>query len=198
MRRQRGSIQARRGKWRISWYDVSGVRQYETWDTKQEAERELAKRIADTLQGAPASSKPNTVLVEELARDVITDYGFNEYKTTSDQEARFRLHLLPFFGRRKAQTITTADVKAYHEWRKKQGASLGTIARELQLFKHTLTLAKNSSPPKILIVPYIPIPEEKNVRQGFLERDQFEALLGRLVDYLRPVVVRLHHRLAPE
>jgi hypothetical protein len=55
MRRQRGSIQARRGKWRISWYDVSGVRQYETWDAKQEAERELSKRIADTLQGAPAT-----------------------------------------------------------------------------------------------------------------------------------------------
>jgi hypothetical protein len=134
---------------------------------KQEAERELSKRIADKFQGVPASSKPNTVLFEELAQDVITDYGFNDYKSTSDQEARFRLHLLPFFGRRKAQTITTADVKAYHEWRKKQGAVLGTIARELQLFKHTLTLAKNSSPPKILMVPYIRFRKRKTSDRGF-------------------------------
>ncbi len=187
MRQKRGSIQARRGKFRISYY-VDGLRFWETFATEEEALRELAKRLADTAQSVPVSSKPNTVLFEELARDVINDYDINEFRSKDDQEGRYRLHILPVFGKRKAATITTAQIKAYHVRRKQEGATLGTICRELQLIKHTFLLARNeSTPPKIYVVPHIPIPKEKNVRQGFFERHQIEAICRHLPAHLVPV-----------
>ena len=63
-------------------------------------------------------------------------------------------------------------------------ASNAEINRELAALKRMYNLALRAE--KINKKPYIQRLEEKNVRQGFFEAWQFDALLPKLPEYLRP------------
>jgi len=99
-------------------------------------------------------------------------------------EQRVRKHLRPFFGHKRAHEITSADVETFIAHRQEQGASNGEIGRELAALKRMFNLAMRAE--KITKKPYIPTLAEDNVRQGFFERPEFEAVLARLPDWLRP------------
>lgn len=101
-----------------------------------------------------------------------------------DVEIRIRKHLAPVFGGRKAHQITSADVRTYSVQRQEQGASNGQINRELAALKRMYNIAFQEE--KIAKKPHIPMLEENNVRQGFFERHEFEAVLAKLPEYLRP------------
>jgi integrase len=127
------------------------------------------------------------VTFEELVQGLVNDYQANAKKTLKWVERRVRLHLAPFFGGRKAQEITSADVQAFIAKRQKEGASNGEINRETTLLKRMFNLAlqveKTTRKP-----PHIPRLEENNARQGFFERIEFELVLVRLPNYLKPPI----------
>lgn len=174
MRRRTGNIQDRGTSFRIRYTDTNGLRHHESFKTRDEAERELAIRLGELAKGLPVSSKPNTVLFGELADDVLTDYELNGYRSFDDAETRFRLHLIPVFGRRKASQITTAQINHYKLQRKNEGAKPGTINRELELMRHTLKMALDGN--KLLHAPKVAMLKEDNVRKGFFTRPEIERL----------------------
>lgn len=179
--RKPGYIQ-RRGKtsWRIRYSNADG-RQSETIEgTLDDAKRELANRIADISKGIHAGSKPTTVLFGELCKDVVVDYRINGYRSIDDIEARFRLHIEPALGRRKASQITTAQLKHYILLRQGENASTGTINRELEAIRHAFKLSMQGR--KLYIMPHVPMLRENNVRQGFFTREEVD----RLCSHLRP------------
>lgn len=178
MRKKTGSIQDRGTSFRISYYDVNSVRQFESFKTEDEAQRELARRLAEVAAGVPVSSKPNTVLFGELLVDVVNDYTINKYKSLDDLEARIRLHIEPVFGRRKAAQITTSQLNAYIVQRQKEGASTGTINRELEAIRHAFILARDGD--KILRMPKVPHLKENNTRAGFFTRAEVDRLCSHL------------------
>jgi integrase len=179
MRRRTGHIQQRgETSFRIQYY-VDGVRQFETiTGIRADAERELAIRLGEIAKGIPVSSKPNTVLFEELAADVINDYRINGYTSIDDIEARYRLHILPTFGKRRAATITTAQIRAYIVQRKAEGAAVGSVNRELEAIRHTLYLARDGR--KLLYAPKVPMLRENNVRTGFFTSEEVDRLCSHL------------------
>lgn len=77
-------------------------------------------------------------------------------------------------------------MQAFVAHRKEQGTSSGEIARELAALKRMFNLALQAE--KIMKKPYIPTLTEDKVRQGFFERVEFESILARLPDWLRPLV----------
>src|SRR6185437_10999036 len=83
-------------------------------------------------------------------------------------EQRWRLHLSPFFTKRRASDVTTDMVRRYIAQRQAEGASPATINRECAILKVSFNLALESTPPKIRIVPHIPMFSERNTRTGFL------------------------------
>jgi integrase len=183
--RGEGSIYCKRGWYYIKYY-VNGKPVYEATKSKdkEEAREKLHKRLGQLAEGRYVGPAADRVTFDELAEEFLTDYKVNDRKSLSDAERRVRLHLAPFFGGKRAHNITSADVSHYIASRQAEGANNGTINRELAALKRAFNLGLQAE--KITRKPYIRKLAENNVRQGFFERAEFEAVLPRLPEYLRP------------
>jgi integrase len=123
-------------------------------------------------------------------REVLDDYRMNRKRSLADVQRHLRLHLGPFFGRRRMSAITTVDVRRYVARRQGEGAKNATINRELAVLKRafTLAIAAGTLPSR----PHITLLREDNVRRGFFEAEEFEAVRRRLPPDLADFVSFLH------
>lgn len=87
------------------------------------------------------------------------------------------------FGGRRAQSVTAADVSGYVSGRQADGLTNGSINRELAALKRMFNLALQNG--KLVRKPYIEMLEENNVRRGFFEWTDFEAVRQRLPECLQ-------------
>lgn len=184
-----GSIRKRGGVLWIRYYR-NGKRYEESTRT---GDREMAKRIlrireGEVASGVPVSPAIGRVKFDDAALDLELEYKQNNRRSIADLRRRFTLHLTPYFGGRRLTSITTSDIRAYIEHRQKQDAANATINRELAALKRMFNLAKRAR--RILAdhVPHIELLQEDNIRKGFFERDQFEAVRAKLPAELQPVV----------
>jgi integrase len=178
----------KRGRiWWIKYYRNGRMMRESSHSTREtDAKKILAMRDGDIARGIPVTPRLMRVTVGELLEDVKNDYKVNGKKSYPDLEYRCRLHLEPFFGQARASAVTTADVRNFILKRRAQGASNTAINRELTALKRCFSLAIEAG--KIINKPYIPMLAENNVRKGFFEQDQFEALVKVLPEHLKPVV----------
>lgn len=173
-----GSIfQAGSSTWWIS-FSERGIRHRENSRSTDYhvAERLLKRRLAEleTQTFIPRAS----VRVDELVSDLMAEYREKQQKSLASVEQRWRLHLSPFFTKRRASDITTDMVRRYIAQRQAEGASPATCNRECAILKASFNLALESTPPKVMRTPFIPMFAEKNVRTGFLA-DADQAKLAR-------------------
>ncbi len=149
----------------------------------------LKRREGDVEHGLPVSPRVNRIKFAELAEDAENDYATNGRRTLEDLKRRFKLHIIPVFGRVRAAAITTADIRAFIKQRQGddgKGATNAEINRELSAIRRAFSLGIQSG--KILLKPHIPMLKESNVRKGFFERDQFLLLRSKLAVWLQPLV----------
>jgi integrase len=151
---------------------------------KAEARRLLQQRLGEVATGKFSGPAAERVTFEELIDGLLMDYQVNGKKSLPWVRIKVEKHLVPFFAGRKAHDIKTADVEAFITKRQKERASNGEINRELAALKRAFNLALKKE--QITRKPYIPMLPEHNVRQGFFESWEFDALLPKLPDYLRP------------
>ena len=143
---------------------------------ESDAKRLLRLREGDIARGVPITPKVGRVKFDELADDVVNDYLINGRRSLRQLEIRFRLHLLPFFGGRRAAGITTSDIRKFIAKRQEAGASNATINRELESLKRAFNLGIQAG--KLISKLYVPKLKENNVRTGFFEPAQFNAVRG--------------------
>ena len=214
-----GQIKRRHRIWWIRYYR-DGKRYEESTGSEKESEARalLKRREGDIERGAAVTSKVGRVRFEEAAYDVINDYRTNRRRSLDDVERRIEKHLAPFFGGRRLASITTTDVREYivkrqgdktvsikphsftgrdgklrhvpEQQRTVLGVSNGEINRELTALKRMFVLAIQAG--KLLQKPHIPLLNEDNVRVGFFEREEFDAVLSRLSEEVQPVVMFAH------
>ena len=170
-----GQLRKRGDIWWIRYYRDG--RRYE--ESARTDEWEKARDLLRTREGAIAggaaiTAKVGQVKFEDAAKDLITDYTVNGKRTVVDLTRRLDERLTPWFRGRRLGTITTADVRAYIAHRQKEGAANASINLELANLKRLFTLAIQSG--RLLHRPYIPMLREDNVRKGFFEREQFDAV----------------------
>ena len=142
----------------------------------KEAEKLLRQRMAAISTGTYLGPKLEKTRVSELADDLIREYRINGRKSIDDLEARWRLHIEPFFGTLRAIDVTSQLVAQYIDSRQQEEAENATINRELAALKRMFNLARQSTPPRVQSVPYIAMLRENNIRVGFLESKQHDSL----------------------
>jgi len=107
------------------------------------------------------------VSFDDLSKDLVTDYTVNGRDTLKRVQWSIDCLKKSFQGMR-ATDITTDRIKAHIEKRMKEGLSNASINRELAVLKRMFSLAVQSTPPKVNLIPYIPMLKESNSRKGFL------------------------------
>jgi hypothetical protein len=182
-----GSVYKRGKTWWLTYY-VNGRQVWESARTtnKAEARRLLQATIGQIAEGHYTGPLADRATFEELAEGLFTDYQVNGKKDLRCVRIKVNKHLAPFFAGKTAHGITTADVKTFIKKRQEEGASNAEVNRELSALKRAFNIALQEA--KITRKPYIPRLEECNMRQGFFERWEFEAVLARLPEHLRPPI----------
>jgi integrase len=153
---------------------------------REVAVRLLKKREAQIADGLPVTQRTGTIRMNELFEDLIADWKINERRSVVDLERRIEKHLLEFLYGKKAETISTADVRKFILLRQEEKASNAEINRELAALRRSFTLAIETG--KLFSRPHIPMLRERNVRTGFFEREQFESVRRHLPEPIQAVI----------
>jgi integrase len=192
--RSGGSLYRRPGTamWWLKFYDANGkpVRMSAETASLDDAKRMLAIKIAALAKGEPVDLKPARVLVNDLLDDLVNDYTVNGQVV--DAIAPNVARLRRAFGSRRAQVVSTADLRAYIAQHRRseahsEGLSNGTLNRDLSALRRAYSLAAQGTPPKVVSRPFFPMLKEAPPRKGFFERDQFEAVRRQLPPALQPI-----------
>jgi integrase len=191
-----------RAVWWIK-YRRGGKPYYESSDStrKRDAVDLLRCREGKIAEGVPVTPKIGRLTFEDTSADLLNDYRTNRKRSLAVVERRVVKHLTPYFAGRRMADVTTDVVRAYVAHRQAQGivasrgprtgkrigdVSAAEINRELALLKRMFTLAMQAG--KLLHRPHIPMLREDNVRRGFFEAAQLEAVLAHLPTEIRPVI----------
>jgi len=176
-----GSIYKQKGSsvfWVKYYRNGKSFRESTRTSNKQEAKDFLKRRLGEIATGNFYGPLADRITMTELADDFLRDYRINQRKSLDDAEARWKLHLEPFFGRMKASEVSSDLVARYVDSRLKEKARNATVNREMAALKRMFRLGLYCTPPKVNRIPKIPRLAENNIRKGFLEDGQFEKLIS--------------------
>jgi integrase len=192
------------GEWWLRYRDASGRQRTENskfcecHDGRAEtnAERLLSKRIGEVQSGTLPSPRANRTLVSDLAESLFKvqraallrkipenlPAPTHEWRVlqaeahVKHQKARWKKHLAPVFGDRKAALVTAADLTDYQAARIDAKARHATVNRELQLLRRAFRLGFEAHPRLVQDVPKFPPRMVERPRQGFIEDETFDKL----------------------
>ncbi len=180
-----GMIYKRNKTYWIKYYR-NGKPYYETArsDKENDAKRLLKKREGEISDGKLPGIYFDKVTYDELAAELITDYELNGRKSLTRVKVSI-MHLDQEFKGMKVVNIDTQRIKRYIDKRLTEGATNGTINRELSALIRMFSIGTQSTPPKVHTPPFIAKLKEAVPRKGFVEWGDFIALRDNLPDYLK-------------
>jgi integrase len=183
-RRGTGSIFRKPGcaTWVIQFYkDGQRIREATGLTDRAAAQRRLTTRLYQIDKNEFAARERRAVRIEELFA-ALAEHTLNNRPTAAAALGRRWKHLSASFAAMLAANLTTDDIHHYIRQRQEQGAQNATVNRELSALKRMFNLGRQSTPPKVRVVPFIPMLKEDNVRSGFVEDGEFSRLAAEASD----------------
>jgi integrase len=169
----------------VAWikYNANGkvIRESSGSPDVKVAQALLTERRANLNKGI--APPPQGLKVTDLLNELLADYAMTGKRSINIVAIRVHKHLVPALGNLKAATLTTADVRRYTTMRQAEGAANGTINRELAALGRAYRLAVQDG--RLAVAPHVPLLREDNARTGFLEPEQYAAVLRHLPSYLQ-------------
>ncbi len=173
---------------RIWWlsYSVRGEPKRESSHTRNrtEALRILRERIGAREAGKLIGT-PDRVSFTDLRALAEARYQADGRKSADRLGYAFD-RLEGFFGADRAIDITPARLDAYALSRRGEGAASATINRELSALRLAFRLAVRLG--VLATRPEFQMAKEENVRTGFFEDEDFDAVVRELPSHLKPVI----------
>jgi integrase len=191
-KRGSGTIYRRGTIWWMQYY-VRGrlVQETTSFTQKADAENLLKQRIGEVAAGLRVG--PERATIADLCNLVMEDNRLRNLRDARHVEWRYKANVAPVLGCVLASRFGQAQVRQYIASRRVAGASNATINRELAIVRRGFKLGTREDPPLVQRHVMIPVLEEDNVRQGFLEQDQYEDLLEKLPADLKALLVCGYH-----
>ncbi len=143
------------------------------------AVRLLGKRLGEIGRGKLVGPQEDRVTFEELAADLVRDYEVRGLRSLEALRCRLT-HLRLFFDTSRALDITAAGIREYQAARREEGASGGTVNREVAILGRMFSLAVKAE--RLTTRPTFPAPLNENPpREGFFEHPEYLAVRQHLI-----------------
>jgi len=180
------------------WYvKVRGKRESTGTTIKEEAKNVLRAKMGRAILGIADPNEARRLKYEDIRDTLLSDYANGPQnghslvtKADGTRTVWGLTYLNKFFAGRAAVDIDTGVLRKFIEQRQRDGASNGTINRNLCLLRRMLKLAVQEN--RIPKCPHFPLLKEAEPRQGFLEHDKFAKLYAELPERLRAFVLFLY------
>ena len=176
-----GSLRLRGGIYQVRyWHNGQKIEESTHTADLGKAKRFLRNRLRTA--GTPAFIGPQAerVTFADLKAGILHDYTVKKKNRSTKRLERALTHLQGTFGLDKALAITSKRIDEYTDARLQEGAQPATINRELAALRRMFRLAVNKG--MLPSVSAITLLKEDNVREGFVEPSDFDALLAALRD----------------
>ncbi len=193
--------------WAIQYF-IHGKRQRESTgtDNKMKARKMLQDRLNAIASGNFLGAAIDRITVGDIVHTFLSSPKKQERRSLEDDQRRWDLHLKPAFEHVRASRLTTVEVNAYIEQRKKEPMVLavrasggteyktkprvsqkfpsnGTINRELSLLRAAYRYALDKcNPPMVARVPKFEMLPESKPRSGFLSDERYADLAQACTD----------------
>jgi integrase len=161
-------------------------------ETEREAQIFLRRKLNEAGAGIFIPPQTRNLRVQSLFEALEAKYK-QDGRQLIDLDARWRLHLEPFFGGRKVEEVTHDAIMVYRSKRLEEKAKPATINRELESLRRMFRLAKRAG--KVRVLPEFPEKlREDNVRSGFLEEKEFRQIIAGTQElWLRALLFTFYH-----
>jgi len=172
----------RRGRiWWFKWTSLDGQRMYRSSGSLERAvaEEMLRAELSRKSKGLPSSPDPWRCRADELLETLQARYR-TEGRRSLERLKYSKEQLLRLFGNVPAARVTGADILRYATLRLEEKAAPATVNRELAALRAAYRLGLDND--VIVAMPRIKLLPENNVRKGFADGHQVEAIARRLRD----------------
>ena len=193
-----GSLYQQKGSpfWWMSYYDGNGGRKRESACTKSktEAQKILNQKIAAVAREGAAFT-PARLKVNDLLDILVEDYEINQRKSLHHLKRRL-VPIRAAIGHILVKNITESTLIRYRDQRLrgedphsrkkyavKTPKASATVNRELAALRRTFNLARKRR--LLAKVPGFEFLQENNVRKGFIEAEEYEAIRRQIHEDLR-------------
>ena len=148
---------------------------------EREAQRFLRARIKAVLGGRFLGPQEERITAGEILDAV--EQRAESKKLRSLRKIRSHAKAVrKTFAFTRAVDVSTGDIEQYIKERKDAGRAEATINRELEILRRAYRLAVKGKLLSAARVPDVELLRLDNIRQGFFERAEIEALLRRIPD----------------
>ena len=173
------------GPWWMKYYD-NGQPIYQSTEKieKREAQAVLKRAEGKVLDGQREGPMIHRTRFEDLVGLLKQEYALKGRRTWSRREYNLE-RLKPVFGGMRVKAITTDKLQVFIAKRLGEGAAPASVNRDLDCLHRMLVLGSRQTPPKVGRIPHFPKLAEHNVREGFLEHDEFLSIRGAAPDHLK-------------
>lgn len=166
--------------------DCSGThREPSGTEVEREAKRIRARKLSEVGAGKLVTVDAERTTFADLVEMIEAEYTANGRKSLRRLKGAIA-HLRETFGTSRASAISTDRVTTYTAERQSAGAANATVKAELSALKRMFNLARRAE--RVGRVPYIPMVEVHNTRQGFFTEPEYRAVVAALPADLRPVI----------
>ena len=155
--------------------------------TETEARRALKRRLQQGIAVHKAGVQPfqgpakERVPLEDLLRAMEQDYKVRGLDSLPALRSHLA-HVRDYFKGDRAASVTTDRLREYVTHQQAEGMSPQSIHHQLKAIRRAFRLAGTAA----AFMPKIPIITVTNVRQGFIERADFEALVSSMGEMRGP------------
>jgi len=172
--RQRGtgSIYKQRGS-KVYWmkYHVHGKPRRESTGKRDYSEALDVLKLKVSEVSLYGDTVCGTLSIRQLVKMKLRKNKVESLRDLHNPEARWRLHLEPFFGNVKVKDYSSDLTLQYIEKRKGEGANGSTIDKEIQVVRGAFSYGMKVTPPLVRAMPYFPTTGEDHVRETFIDNE---------------------------